>query len=164
LITYSSKTLKIMSISTKNDPSVTTPSTQSTHNPAHPDNENQDHTNKNGEKPQTAIDAVLDPEFVPTLDSAPVFRKVQSFSVLFGGLLGALALASLAGVDILQSGPQIAGVGALLVLALWWTGTVWIDWWEVVLGYWWLSMPVGGAAGLCLILMQENASGWDEVD
>jgi hypothetical protein len=45
------------------------------------------------------------------------------------------------------------------------TGSHSIDWWElVVAGYWRLSMPVAGAAGLLLVMAQEQATGFSEVD
>ena len=59
------------------------------------------------------------------------------------------------------------GVGAALLVvltALYWTGIQSIDWWELVKGYWWLSMPVAGAAGLLLVMAQEQSSDWHEVD
>ena len=47
---------------------------------------------------------------------------------------------------------------------LYWTGSHKIDWWELVAGYGWLSMPVAGAAGLLLVMAQEQSSGLHEVD
>ena len=53
------------------------------------------------------------------------------------------------------------GVGGLL---LYWTGSHSIDWWELITRYWWLSMPVAGAAGLLLVMAQERADGLGDVE
>ena len=44
------------------------------------------------------------------------------------------------------------------------TGSHSIDWYELVTGYWWFSLPVAGAAGLMLVMAQEQATGFSEVD
>jgi hypothetical protein len=44
------------------------------------------------------------------------------------------------------------------------TGSHSIDWWALVAGSWWLSVPVAGAAELLLVVAQERSSGWYEVD
>jgi len=58
----------------------------------------------------------------------------------------------------------LGGVVAGGVCLLYWTGSLYIDWWELVAGYWWLSMPVAGAAGLLLVMAQEQATGFSEVE
>ena len=79
---------------------VTEPSTRSTNDPAHPDNPNTDHTNKDGEKPTTAIDAILDTEFIPTLDDAPVVQKAKSHFLLLSLLVGAVFAAWFSGFEV----------------------------------------------------------------
>ena len=58
----------------------------------------------------------------------------------------------------------LAGVICVLFLAMWFTGTVWIDWWELVIGYWWLSIPISAATGLLFVMAQERADTIKEVD
>jgi hypothetical protein len=58
----------------------------------------------------------------------------------------------------------IAGVFSVVTLALFVIGTVWVDWWELVLGYWWLSIPIGAAAKLALVVNQEAQAGLEEVE
>ncbi|KAL3424804.1 hypothetical protein PVAG01_04085 [Phlyctema vagabunda] len=164
------------------------PSTYTTRDPAHPSNANQDHTTKDGEKPTNAFTAITDPDFLPTLESAPKTQHLKSYLVLISLVVGGVVGAWFYGFELFQfsstQDPQIPFqpaeptvsdssvleiisllglVVAALLVVISWTGALWIDWWELVLGYWWLSMPVGGAAGLCLVLMQETASGMDEV-
>jgi len=61
-------------------------------------------------------------------------------------------------------GAALGGVAAMGGLLLFWTGSHSIDWYELVAGYWWLSLPVAGAAGLMLVMAQEQATGFEEVD
>jgi hypothetical protein len=58
----------------------------------------------------------------------------------------------------------LGGAGSAAGVLLYWTGSHYIDWWELVMGYWWLSMPVAGAAGVLLVMAQEQATGFHEVD
>jgi len=136
----------------------------------HPLSEKQ--TNTDDKKLQTTTAAVLDPNFpLPELDSsASTFRHVKSFAVLAVLLAAGVAGAWFMGASILISEDptmQVALlVGAFVVLltALFLTGTVWVDWWELVLGYWWLSIPIGAAAGLVVVLNQESATSLKDVD
>ena len=57
----------------------------------------------------------------------------------------------------------LGAVAAAVLIALFVTGTVWVDWWELVLGYWWFSIPVGAAAGLAFVLNQETGATMGEV-
>ena len=41
---------------------------------------------------------------------------------------------------------------------MYWTESHSIDWRELIAGWWWLSMPIGAAAGLLLAIMQESSS------
>jgi hypothetical protein len=45
-------------------------------------------------------------------------------------------------VIIMEQLALLVAMISVLLLALWFVGTVWIDWWELVVGYWWLSMPI----------------------
>ena len=47
---------------------------------------------------------------------------------------------------------------------LYWVGGHYIDWWELVAGYWWLSLPAAGAAGILFVMAQEQSSGLHEID
>ena len=126
-------------------------------------------TNTDDAKLSTTIAAVTDPKFpLPTLDddSTPL-RYVLSFGTLAALLAGGLAGSWYIGVSILQSSqPLVAcSIAFFTVLgALFFTGTVWIDWFELLLGYWWLSMPVGALAGLALVLNQEASAGIEETN
>ncbi|MCJ1476779.1 hypothetical protein MMC13_005448 [Lambiella insularis] len=123
-----------------------------------------DHTRHTGLTPADAYRAITDPDVLPTLDAAPKTRQAQSHLVLLVLLCSAIFGAWLLGVDILQSQTQIIGVGLAVAVAIGFAGGWNIDWWELVLGYWWLSMPVAGLAGLAFLMMQENASGMSETD
>ena len=125
--------------------------------------------NTDDSKLSTAVAAVTDPKFpLPVLDeNASAFRYVLSFGTLAGLLAGGLAGAWYLGITMLQSQqPLVAlSVAFCAVLgALFFTGTVWIDWFELVLGYWWLSMPIAAAAGIVLIFNQEASAGIDEIE
>ena len=124
-------------------------------------------TNTEDSKFSTAVAAVTDPKFpLPVLDeNAAMLRYVLSFGTVAALLAGGLAGAWFLGITMLQSQhPVVAlSIAFFTVLgALFFTGTVWIDWFELVLGYWWLSMPIGAAAGIVLIMNQEATAGMDE--
>ena len=130
--------------------------------PDHPQSEK--NTDTDTQKASTTIAALTDPTFpLPTLTGeTSTFRYVRSFTVLTSLIVTGLGGAYLFDAAILQN-PIYLGLITLAVIAgVFATGTAWIDWWELVLGYWWLSMPVGGAAGLAFIMMQERATSWDE--
>lgn len=151
-------------------------------------------TNTDESKVKTTIAAVFDPSFpLPTLEAqkTPALRYVQSFLVLTFLLSTAVFGAWFFNFSILQSSfaadtspnpkaknvlsllgmvitmEQLAlliGVIGVLFLTMWFTGTVWIDWWELVIGYWWLSMPVGASAGLLFLMAQERTDTMGQVD
>ncbi|RDW84995.1 hypothetical protein BP6252_02585 [Coleophoma cylindrospora] len=191
-----------------------TPSAIATGDPAHPDQPNNDHTTTSGEKPKTAFQAIMDPEFLPTLESAPKTQHIKSYIILISLVIGGVVGAWFFGFELFQvassKDPQVpftvpeprilasswielvALLGLViagLLLLISWTGALWIDWWELVLGYWWLryvvsgirvvldgpsgaesanwpfdrSMPAAGGAVVCLVMMQETASSMNEV-
>jgi len=128
----------------------------------HPLSEKQ--TNTDDSKVSTAVAAVTDPKFpLPVLnDESSTLRYILSFgtlaALLGGGVVGAWYL----DVTMLQSQQPVIvlSVAFFAILgALFFTGTVWIDWFELVLGYWWLSMPIGALAGLALVMNQEASTG-----
>jgi len=128
----------------------------------HPLSEQQ--TNTDDSKLSTAVAAVTDPKFpLPVLnDESSTLRYIISFgtlaALLGGGVVGAWYL----DVTMLQSQQPVVvlSVAFFAILgALFFTGTVWIDWFELVLGYWWLSMPIGALAGLTLVMNQEASTG-----
>jgi len=149
------------------------PSTDSGNDPAHPSQPNSDHTTSTGEKPDSAITAITDPDFLPTLDDVPPTQKAKSHLLLFSLLLGGVFSAWFMGFELFQVHENkswlelgillaaVVGAGGLLLI---WTGSTAIDWWELVAGYWWLSLPVAGAAGLILVMAQEQATGFEEMD
>lgn len=102
--------------------------------PSHPSQPNSNHTNSSGDKPTTAIDAILDPEFLPTLDEAPKRQQVKSHVLLLLMVAGAIFLAWLTGFEILQieeSWGTLLSVGggavAAMMVLLWWSGALWLD-------------------------------------
>lgn len=139
-------------------------------------------------KAQTAIAAVFDPSFpLPTIEpgKTPTSRYIQSFLLLFILLSAAVLGAWFFELSILQASPNqeakhvlsfvgvtmpveqlllLVGVISVLFLAMWFTGTIWIDWWELVVGYWWLTAPVAAAMGLLLVVAQERIDTVGEVD
>lgn len=151
-------------------------------------------TNTEDAKAKTSLAAVFDPSFpLPTLEpkKTPTIRYIQSFLVLLFLLSAAVIGAWFFELSILQSGfgtatspnpkaknvlsilgivirvEQLAllvGTIGVLFFAMWFTGTVWIDWWELVIGYWWLSMPIAGLAGLLFLLAQERTDTMGQVD
>lgn len=131
----------------------------------HPLSEKQ--TDTDDHKLSTAIAAVTDPKFpLPILDekSSPV-RYILSFGTLFLLLGGGIGGAWMLGTELLQSSQPVVfagGIFAAVLGALFVTGTVWVDWFELVVGYWWLSMPIGALAGLILVLNHEDSTGLEE--
>ena len=126
-------------------------------------------TNTDDQKTATATAILTDPDFpLPALDNKSSYlRHVRSFAVLSVLLAGGIVGAWFLDTSLLQSEQpvyMIAGAFAVTMLALFATGTVWIDWYELVLGYWWLSIPIGAAAGLVLVLNQEAQAGLEEVE
>lgn len=132
------------------------------HNPERTDQHELSEKQSNTEehKGKTAIAAVLDPKFpLPSLtsESSPV-RYVLSFGTLFFLLAVGIGGAWLCGTEILQSSQPLVVMGcvfAAMIAAFFVSGTIWIDWFELVLGYWWLSMPIGALAGLAIVLNME---------
>ncbi|MCJ1413571.1 hypothetical protein MMC19_007692 [Ptychographa xylographoides] len=122
------------------------------------------HTPHTGLKPIDAYNAITDPNVLPTLDDAPTSRRLQSSIVLVTLLSGAIFGAWFLGVDILQTQTQIIGIGGAVLAAIAFAGGLQIDWWGLVMGYWWLSMPVAGLAGVGFLLMQEQATSLQETD
>jgi hypothetical protein len=133
----------------------------------HPLSEKQ--TNTDDQKTATTATILTDPEFpLPALDKkSSYFQHIRSFAVLSVLLCGGIFGAWFLDTSLLQSEQpvyMIAGVFGIIMLALFATGTVWVDWWELVLGYWWLSIPIGAAAVLVLVMNQEKQAGLEEVD
>jgi len=133
--------------------------------PAHHSSGNNDHTTSSGTKPTGVVEALLDPEFLPTTAKAPVMRKVQSAGILLilviGAMLGARMLLN---TEILQvQWPLFFATGAAIA------GSIFaiagdIDWWELLLAYWYLCLPVGAVTGALLVMMGEQATGLADVE
>ena len=121
-------------------------------------------------KSSDATDAIP----LPTLThESPATAHLRSYLLVFSLLLISIVGSYVLGFSLLQISPStswIEGGITLLALvgvagtALWWTGSHKIDWWELVMGYWWFSMPIAGAAGLLLVRAQEGSSEIGEVD
>ena len=131
----------------------------------HPLSEKQ--TNTDNKKVSTTVAAVTDPKFpLPQLDeNSSVLEYVLSFATLFILLGAGIYGAWLYDVPLLQSAQPLLVLPAVFLLIigiLAFVGTLWINWWELVLGYWWLSMPIGAMAGLVLVFNQEANAGLDE--
>ena len=120
--------------------------------------------------PQTsseALSALSDPNFLPSLTTTSPFhpRALRSHLVLLTLLLGGIYLAYFVlDVAILQTWPQFIGISAVALLGILLTGGFNIDWYSLLLDFWWLSFPLAGAAGLALVVMQENATSFTETD
>lgn len=120
-------------------------------------------SNTDEHKGPTAIAAIIDPKFpLPTLteESTPL-QYARSFGMLLA-LLGAGVGASMyVGVEILQSSQPLVMAGgaiATMIAAFFITGTIWIDWYELVVLYWWLSLPIGALAGIAVVLNIEAST------
>jgi hypothetical protein len=131
----------------------------------HPLSEHQ--TNTDDKKLPVAVAAITDPTFpLPELnDKSSILDYILSFITLFVLLGLGLCGAWLFDASMLQSSQPLFVLSTaftVIVAALFLTGTVWVNWWELVLGYWWLSMPIGALAGLVLVLNQEASTGLEE--
>ncbi|ERF75877.1 hypothetical protein EPUS_01243 [Endocarpon pusillum Z07020] len=159
---------------------------------AHPLSEKE--TNTDDAKAKTTLAAVFDPSFpLPTLEpkKTPTTRYIQSFLVLFFLLAAGVMGARFFELSILQTSSSIStspnpkskhvlsvlglvmpkeqlavliGVIVVLFLAMWFTGTIWIDWWELVVGYWWLSLAICVAVALLFLMAQERTDTIGQVD
>ena len=120
-------------------------------------------TNTEESKLSTAIAAVTDPKFpLPSLTAeSSSLRYALSFGTLLALLVGGIGGAMYCGVEILQSSQPLA-LGAFavatMIAAFFLTGTIWIDWFELVVGYWWLSIPIGALAGIAVVLNIEASA------
>lgn len=77
------------------------------------------------------------------------------------------------GFDLLQVSGRNSWLGlaallavfaAVLVAALHWIGAASIDFWAMLNGYWWLTVPVVVATMLAVTVMQERATELHEVE
>lgn len=145
----------------------------STTDPASSSSANTDHTKTNGEKPDSALGALLDPTFHPSLKSAPLLQKAKSYALLLVLVFGAVFSAWLLGFDMLQVsaatswvelGLKLGGVGGVVLGLLAWTGTTEVDLWSLVMEWGWYSIPVAGFAGLMLVMMMERTEALREVE
>jgi len=123
------------------------------------------HTKHTNLTPADAYAVITDPNILPSINAeTPLLHRLGSYIVLASLLSGGLFVAYIFGVDILQTQAEIVGIGLAVAIAFGFVGGWSIDWWDLVLGYWWLSMPVAGLAGLAFMVMQERASGMVEVE
>jgi hypothetical protein len=98
---------------------------------------------------------------------------VKSHLALISLVFGCVVLGWFLGFDLLQvSGRNswlelaalLAGFAVVLVAAMHWIGVSRIDFWAMLNGYWWLSVPVAVTAMAAVTVMQERATGLHEVE
>lgn len=126
-------------------------------------------TNTDDHKGKTTLAAIIDPSFpLPALTAdSSALSYVLSFGTLFALLACGIGGAWYLGYEILQSSQPLvmaSGVTVLALFAFWITGTIWVDWFELVVGYWWLSMPIGALAGLAVVLNAEASATMAETE
>ncbi|KAF3916802.1 hypothetical protein ABW20_dc0108681 [Dactylellina cionopaga] len=138
--------------------------TTKTNSPSHSSNPNTDHTTKSGTKPATGIEALTDTSFVPTLESAPLTRYLQSFIVLATMVASVAVAAMFLNFDIFQTSIQQWFILLAVTASLFYTGVVWIDWWTIVVEYWWLSIPILAGMGVAVVRMDEGMRALNQVD
>ncbi|KAF3092602.1 hypothetical protein TWF102_008419 [Orbilia oligospora] len=128
------------------------------------DSKNTDHATKSGDKPTSGTEIIIDTSFAPTLEAAPLSRYLQSFVVL-SFLLGSARVGIwYLGFDIFQTTTQQWVIIAAVTTCLFYSGVVWIDWWAVVVEYWWLSIPILAGTSILFIRMDEAIRDVQEID
>ncbi|KAF3160249.1 hypothetical protein TWF106_009014 [Orbilia oligospora] len=128
------------------------------------DSKNTDHATKPGDKPTSGTETIIDTSLAPTLEAAPLFRYIQSF-VILSFLLGSAGVGVwYLGFDIFQTTTQQWVIVAAVTTCLFYSGVVWIDWWAVVVEYWWLSIPILAGTGILLTRMDEAIRDVQEID
>lgn len=112
--------------------------------------------------------ALSDPDLLPSTDHASTARRLRShlflLMIVATGVLGSRYL----GLDMLQgegwpAAATNAGVAALGVGGVLMTGGLAVDWYEIVLGWWWVSAPIMVMAGLVIVMAEERTQGVEEV-
>jgi hypothetical protein len=154
----------------------------------------EEETNNNHVKAKTTIAAIIDPSFpLPRLglNKTCTTRYIQSRLVLLfllsAAVIGAWhfelsifqssssmatspnpkaqsVLSLLGMVIIMEQLALLVAMISVLLLALWFVGTVWIDCWELVVGYWWLTMPIAGLVGVLFLLAEEGTDAIGDFD
>jgi hypothetical protein len=56
-------------------------------------------------------------------------------------------------------GALLAGFAVVLVAAMHWIGAAQVDFWAMLNGYWWLTVPVAVAAMTAVTVILERATG-----
>ena len=118
---------------------------------------------------EAPIAALQDPDLLPTTTSKPRLQQARSFTFLVIIVASGVGAGWFAGLDILQgeSLTEVSAKGGLLcilaVLGVLMTGGQEIDWFELVLGWWWVAMPIYTMAGLTIVMAQERTQGLQEV-
>lgn len=124
--------------------------------------------------PKLDSDTIASAIPIPTLEeNAPTTSKLRSNLFLLSLLLGAIISAYLYGFELLQPSDHTTwaekGITLFLVAAFgggaaWFVGVQKIDWWELVWGYWWFSMPIAGGAAVVLVRAMEATEGIEVKD
>ncbi|KAK6516059.1 hypothetical protein TWF506_005972 [Arthrobotrys conoides] len=140
-------------------------STAAIRSPFHPNkSQNTDHTTEFGEKPTSGTEIITDTSFAPTLQVAPLSRYILSFAVLSFLLVCAGVGVWYLELDIFQTTTQQWVIVAAVIVSLFYSGVVWIDWWAILVEYWWLSIPILAGMGIVFIRMDEATRGVEEID
>ena len=111
------------------------------------------------------LTAIIDPNLLPTTGDKPASRRVRSLVFLALLLAVAVSGAWFVGLDILQGDDMLKvglkGIGVWMMglggVAM--TGGLDVDWFELVLGWWWVATPIVGAASVLFVVVQERATG-----
>lgn len=161
--------------------------------PAHSSSENTDHTTASGEKPTTALEAVTDLSFAPSLDKAPFAQKLKSYLFLMFLVLGTVLTLWFFGFTLFQTshravdiplavpdtegghpdslaeiatqvGFMTVGVSAVILVLLYITGTANVDFWSLVVEYGWWTLPAVGATVVIFAILQDRAEITTDLD
>lgn len=156
-----------------------------TRDPAHASSKNKDHVTSSGEKPTSMIEVITDTTFIPTLENAPLSQRIKSYLLLLCTIAGCVTalwyldftlfqtpssidaatvvqapLAPPAPTSFLDSAKEVgymtAGVSALILLVLVFTGTAHVDYWSLVMEYGWYTIPVVAGVGLVFVIAKES--------
>lgn len=152
--------------------------------PAHASSKNTDHVTSSGEKPTSLVEFVTDTSFIPTLAGAPLAQKVKSYLLLFLLVFGSVTTLWFFDFTLFQTaldrsstvvegpiappppttfldaakevGLMTAGVSAVIMALLFFTGTSDVDYWSLVMEYGWYTIPIVAGVGLFFVMSKEN--------
>lgn len=124
--------------------------------------------------PELQTGGVTDALPLPTLEkSSTIGAHLKSNLLLLCGVLSAIGACYLYGFELLQpsadtSWREMGIIYGILVAAgaglLWFVGLQRIDWWALVMEYWWFSMPIGLAVVFLYVRAEEGSLELGEKD